>query len=381
MRKILSRFIGIILAICAMLLFVFSTCAISFRISATNVDTYKETLVNQNVYEDIIPYVIPAILEDNQLPLDFGTDFSIDHNDMDKFLTENDWREIAHELLPAEWLQTQIETILDRIFMLTQGDFSQVNQPADLDEVITRLRGEEARNVAGIIISAAPECTATQIRQLDNFKLGDNQTFPICKPTDSLYEKSTSILSTWFANIANRIEASLEQTPQEVIYQENLARFVYQLAQFDSQISLLFYLCPMALLTLIVIVAVRSLKSFGRWMGWSAILTGIIIVFLLFALQYLVFDAFDSVLRATTNIERFQAQLFAGLIRSLYDSMSNIMLIHIGVFIALGFVLLAVSSIAPSPDIAVPRGSVLITDDGRIISTSQSKRNPKKTAD
>jgi len=374
MGRFLSRTSAIFVVVLFIIVVSISSCTVAFRESLINIDTYKETLIEQKVYEDIIPYIIPAILRENQANLNSAESFSIDLNDIDRFMSIEDWRRVSDELIPAEWVQNQTESILDTIDRIKYGDFSRLENIIDLSEVVERLQGDAGKRASEIIIASAPDCSTQQILQLRQFDGQPNSVFPICNPPQLQKNKATNLISDWFYNVGIVIETQIRQENNSLSVPEEGAKVLNNLFQLDSQLSLLLLICPLSLIGLIILLAVRTLKSFGRWLGWSFILSGIFTLLLIFMSQVPVFASLDEVVTANTDIERFAAQIYASFLRSVYTEASGTMLILAGMMIGLGFILLVISVIGRSHHFIVPEGTVLVTEDGRIVSSTRPQR-------
>jgi len=374
MGRFLSRTSAIFVVVLFIIVVSISSCTVAFRESLINIDTYKETLIEQKVYEDIIPYIIPAILRENQANLNSAESFSIDLNDIDRFMSIEDWRRVSDELIPAEWVQNQTESILDTIDRIKYGDFSRLENIIDLSEVVERLQGDAGKRASEIIIASAPDCSTQQILQLRQFDGQPNSVFPICNPPQLQKNKATNLISDWFYNVGIVIETQIRQENNSLSVPEEGAKVLNNLFQLDSQLSLLLLICPLSLIGLIILLAVRTLKSFGRWLGWSFILSGIFTLLLIFMSQVPVFASLDEVVTANTDIERFTAQIYASFLRSVYTEASGTMLILAGMMIGLGFILLVISVIGRSHHFIVPEGTVLVTEDGRIVSSTRPQR-------
>ncbi len=371
MGRYISRAFAVFFVLLFILIASLSACTAAFRDTLINVDTYKQVFVEQDLYEDIVPYVIPAILRNSQETIGEDAEFLIDLNDIASVMTTENWRAVSEELIPAEWLQTQTESVLDTLNQISMGNLEQAGNIIDVTEVIERLQGQEGRNASKIIIASAPDCNARQVIQLRNFEGNPNETFPLCNPpTQNLRNRAEAIISQWFSQIGIVLNMELRQQDNALVIPEDYARLIYNLFQLDSQLSLLLLLCPLTLIGFIMVLAVRNLTSFGRWIGWTFIITGIITLFLIFTSQVPVFESFDDVVRASSEIERFEAQIYAGFARSVYQDASSTMLALAGGLIAIGFLLLAVSLLGRSHNYIVPEGSVLVTPDGKVISTA-----------
>lgn len=371
MGRMLSRAIAILIAFIFIIIASFSACTSAFRQSLFDVETYKQTLSNQNVYQDILPYVIPVLLENRQT--NNSTNMGIDLNDIDQFMSVEDWRSVSDELIPPEWLKTQTESILDSVDRIIDGDLSQRENVLDLSEVIQRLQGSAGQRASEIIIESAPDCTAQQLAQLRQFNSDRGDVLPICKPPPILRSSAETAIAKWFNNLGTNI-SQVQGNSTLVSIPEDVAHLIYQVFQLDAQLSFLLFLCPLSLIGLIILFAVRNLTSLGRWLGWSFILAGILTMLLIFSSQVPVFESFDDIASATTDVERFEAQIYAGFIRSVYSNASETMLFLAGSMIAVGFILLVISLFGRSHNLLVPEGSILVTEDGRVISATQPQQ-------
>jgi hypothetical protein len=122
-------------------------------------------------------------------------------------------------------------------------------------------------------------------------------------------------------------------------------------------------------LALIVILVVRSLRSFGSWIGWSVILSGIGIVVALMILQITAINSLTNVVTSTSSADQFEAEMGILLAQTLLSQISGSILGEAVLFVGIGLVLLFVSWIFSSRG-SSPGGSVIVLDDGRIISTT-----------
>lgn len=362
MGRFLSRASAVFVVFLFIIVVSISACTVAFRESLINVDTYKESLVEQKVYEDIIPYVIPALLRENQTDLNSNESFAIDLNDIDRFMSIEDWRLVSDELIPAEWVKNQTESILDTIDRIKQGDFSKLENIVDLSEVVARLQGDEGKRASEIIIASAPDCSTQQAIQLRQFDGQPDTVFPICNPPQLQKAKATNVISDWFYTVGIVIETQIRQQDDGLNVPEEGAKVIYNLFQLDSQLSLLLLICPLSLVGLIILLAVRTLKSFGRWLGWSFILSGIFTLLLIFMSQVPVFASLDEVVAANSDMERFTAQIYASFLRSVYTEASGTMLMLAGMMIGLGFILLLISVAVRSQNFLVPEGTILVTN-------------------
>ncbi len=369
----IRRSIGVILAGLAVILLTISACTVGVRSAVFNPDTYKDAFENQNFYREIIPLALPAILESAEREANDSNN-PIDFNNLSNTLSQEDWQIISDQLIPADWLQTQVEGTVDVVFLAFEGDFSGVGSSINFDPVIRRLSGDTAFGVAEYVISVAPDCTSLQIEQLEDASQGDVNNIPLCNPPDSLLPVSQTLVTSWLNQLGELLDQQRISLDEIFGFRRQDAQAAQLLAQLQSQITLMLYLCPLALIALVVAIVVRNLKGFGRWIGSTSIVSGGFLVLVLVFLQLVVIESFTEIFRAPNDLERFQAELSASFFRSMFSNMSGSLLLQAGLFIGIGFILIAISVLRHDSEDGIPRGSVIITDDGQIISTTSRQR-------
>ena len=365
----IRRSIGVILAGLAVILLTISACTVGVRSAFFNPDTYKDAFENQNFYREIIPLALPAILQSAERENN-NSNSPIDFNNLSNTLSPEDWQIISDQLIPADWLQRQVEGTVDVVFLAFEGDFSGVGSSVDFDPVIRRLSGDTAFEVAEYVISVAPDCSPQQERQLADFTPDNDLSIPLCNPPDNLLPVSQTLVTSWLNQLGDLLDQQRISLDEIFGFRRQDAQAAQLLAQLQSQITLMLYLCPLALIALIVTLLVRTLKGFGRWIGSTSLVSGGLLVVVLIFLQLIVIDSFTEIFRAPNDIERFQAELSASFFRSMFSNMSGSLLLQAGLFIAIGFILITISVLRHDSEDGIPRGSVIVTEDGQIISTA-----------
>jgi len=239
---------------------------------------------------------------------------------------------------------------------------------------MTILTGPSAERAVDYILRSAPDCTIQQniqIRAIANSANNRVQHLPICNPGAQNVETSRGILLDALEQWANHMSdhttvAELTELPNEdedVVTQLHLVYDTYQ------QLSWLSFLCPAGLLALIVAVVVRSLKGFGLWIGGASVVTGLVALIPLVLIPLILLEGMVESAQATSQIEQFQVQVAAGITRSAFSQLSGVVVMQAAAFVGIGFILFIIAVIAPSQP-AIPPGSVLVTADGQIISTT-----------
>jgi len=329
-----------------------------------NADTYKNGLNEQNIYPDIVPVALPAMIEAinedspaRNVPQDGRLTQVINR------LSPEDWRAVATELVPPQWLQQQTETMLDTLFAYFNGETDTLNLTFDMTVFRDGLIGEEGQRAAARIVSAAPACTPDEITQLQAIASGsaDENTLPICNPPDEYDETLSGVIQDTIESFGRGIEpttltlfeipALSEDEPLPApTSDESLLGLMWLRVFFQAWEGFvpLFYLCPAGLLALIVIIGVRSLKGFGQWVGWTGVLSGLLAMLPVFLLPLAILDGMAETLVARTGsaeLDLFQVRLATGLVNSAFSEISGPVLAQAGLLLVAGIALLVIASV------------------------------------
>lgn len=371
----LGRFASFVLMLIAIPLFVMAACSASFETALLSPATYESALSNEFVADNVIPLALPAIIEivDANDELLIRSEIPVDLRDLSDALTLEDWRVVTQQLAPSEWLQAQTTQIINILLSILSGNLDVLEQRIDVAELRERLRGEAADEAARTIIENAPRCSRTQIDRIRTIESGRSAVLPVCEPPAEYVDLSVTVITDWLGNVADLLgdDAPTVQTVLGVTNDD--VRVVGLLVDIDNQLLAISYLCPAALLALVVMFAVRSLKGFGRWLGWASIVISVALVAVIFLLQTFLLGAAGDLITEPSEIERFRAQVVFGIIRAAVEGATAIMLGHVFVFGVIGFALMVVGTLAPQPNVAQGGNTVLVTPDGQVISTASTR--------
>ena len=279
-----GRVVGFLLAVVAIPLFTMASCNLAVESTMLNPDTYKGAFEDQAVFDDLLPLAFPTIFAQGD-DID-QSDFPVDLQQVTSVLDTEGWRAVLGELVPASWLQARYDQFVDAWVGALRGDFSQLESDVDFSEIRDRLTGPEAQQAADALLSAVPDCSLAESRRIRDIANGAEELLPVCEPT-ILGQRITSmtILTEWFNALGRELPA--EPIPFNVLFdvQPDDVRVINLLFELDQSALLLFFLCPVALLSLIVIVAVRSLRGFGMWAGSISVGTAFTILISLVVFQ------------------------------------------------------------------------------------------------
>jgi hypothetical protein len=288
MRNI-GRGIAGILVVPSIALIVICAFTLAIVPAMANPENIKTALAEQEIYEDVVPSLLPALLDANR---NVETGFPLAFTDIRDNMSPDDWRAVANDLVPPPWVQTQFETALTGFYAYLDGAPT-ISYQLDLEPLAARLAGVEGERAARRITSLARPCQPDEInfiRELDQVDVETIQ-LPVCSPIDPddeltlreayiiVFEQLASLITEdaemFYAEgglgplgIVERVntdgsaqlELNLEDSPGDLLD----LRVFYQTYELYRP---LFFLFPLMMLSLIVTFGVHSLKGFGRWIG------------------------------------------------------------------------------------------------------------------
>lgn len=373
--EVFRKIISLILALITIPLLIMAACNLALEAAVFSRATYNAVLDDEILFENMLAEALPVVLtaSNNQINFAGTTQTPVRIQAIVVALEEKPeiWAEVTNLLIPSNWLQSTTIQLVDVIFGIVEGDLETIEQEVNLTEIRSRFRGREARQAANLIVTEAPNCSAEQLEVLDLIISSGEGTVPICNPQDEvLQNQAINLISLWFGFVAEDFGSDTIPISQMFEIDRDTARATnLVLNLIFKQAIILFYLCPMALLSIIVILTVRSLNGFGRWIGSVSVAVGILMLLLAFGLQIIVFGAIsEAFASSTTPAEELLARFSSALLRSILGESSTSLLLQAGISIGIGFVVLALAwYVGRNAD---DEGSmVLITEDGQIIST------------
>lgn len=375
---ILGRIAGVILILVAIPLFILAACNIAVDTTVRAPETYADVLANDAVFEDLLPVALPAIIQaannEGVDASDLEIDAPIKLIDVTAALSDEKWREVTNLLVSPAWLQERTTQLVNAMLSIVNGNLDVINEPFDLSDLRQRLAGDEAQQAAELVLNSAPECTQTQSDKIRTFIVTESGQLPICNPADAeLSQDSLNVVTQWFAETAQSLQSDIPTIGEFMSMNRDNARGIYLTFELLRQGLLLLYLCPMAILALVVMMTIRSPKGFGRWFGVTFIVAGLGVLFLLIMTQVIAFNVVSEFLNAQSELEEFTGRIGSEVVRAAFANASGTMLMITGIYIALGFILLVIAWMITRDD--DDEGEmVLISETGEIISTASQKR-------
>jgi hypothetical protein len=163
-------------------------------------ETIKSGLAEQNIYDDLLPIVLPALVN-NTTVLD--TNFPFDFEEIRANMGDDDWRAVTNELVPPEWLQVQLEAVIDGTYDYLRGA-PNISYEIDVETLLERLSGEPGQRAITRITTLSAPCTVEEVEQIraltTDAELG---AIPVCTPAnerdrarlESAYQRAFAILT------------------------------------------------------------------------------------------------------------------------------------------------------------------------------------------
>jgi hypothetical protein len=208
-----------------------------------------------------------------------------------EFMDAAAWRTIRWEVLPDEILVEWVSVTVDGTYAWIDADDRVPQITWDMAPLASRVASEHGVNAITTAYDALPPCTESQITdfkdRLSAAPEGTQVLYNLCEFPDpwhaDQFNDYIESLEDLVANVPAQFEltgelARIEDTqgvgPEALKSQLRLSRFLMTWAP----------LIPIALLLLILVFAIRSLKGLGRWWGFPLTLSSLIT--LIFALAY-----------------------------------------------------------------------------------------------
>lgn len=376
MRKILriiGRIVGLTIAAAIVVLVTIEIAIVAMVPALLNPDNLKSGLERQNVYEDLMPIVLPAFTNTNP---QFQGVLKID--DLRDNLSPGDWRAVTSEIMPPDWLQEQVEGVIDGIFAYLNGD-EVIQYDLDTESLRARLTGEPGSRAIERIVALARPCTGDDIAQIRSFDPdAPDANVPVCSPAnaedaDRLREQLALGLSQLAQQISEdegtvsrlafgpfsfreqiapdgSARLDLDFSSGEEAEATQAARIFYQSYDYFGPI---FIYAPLALLSLIVAITVRSPRGLLRWSGWTAMASSILTLFLLTILIIDLVQVPQAQDAANPNLPpellQLQERLTNGIFSAVMSQAGETMGVWVGGLFIVGGVMLLLSLVVPGP--------------------------------
>ncbi len=375
--RLLGRIFSIVLVLIIPLLLTAASCNLAVYNTMSNERTYRDAFADRSLLSDITPYAVPALMNVAGGKLkDYPG--SISPQKIVGSIGFESLSGILASVVSKTWMQDRFDQILRLFTGILSNDYTALDEMIDVESVRMNLEGDSGQAIALKIVNAAPRCTADQETQIQAFQDTSSGDFPICNPaSDNLKTFSTTHIAGWLADLGNQLQVVTAAQFYSLTSSE--ARGLHVLIKLEEQTSYVLYLCPGALLALIVFFTVRSFRSFGRWIGGSLLFSGVAVLIALVVIQIVFVNVFGAANNANNDANRLLLQIFVSLLRAGLGGMSQSMLLQAGLMILAGFGLIGLTVLVRRSELVSTGTTVLVTDDGQVISSTSLPNIPVET--
>ncbi|MAU09307.1 MAG: hypothetical protein CL607_05765 [Anaerolineaceae bacterium] len=344
--KWLARLFALMLVPCAILFFLLAAMDLAMSRAIFNADTYRAALSREQVYQELVPNLLSIMVDDAHNNPQHG--FPFDLATLSERLDDDDWHTITADLIPPTWIGEQVDLVIAVIDGVTRGQFGIIDQPIDLRPLKNSLTGPPKEAAVDALLATLPACSDDEVATMQQFFSGGDLLMPMCQPPETLYDAAASRISTWIESIGAQLPETVTLSSLDVEAIDLQAMNL--LVNINQQGIALLFVCPLAILSLIVLLVVQSLRSFGRWTGGIIMLSGLMVLVSLLGLQAITLNSLTANWQLADAQERFIGEIILALMRSAFLSSSATLLVIAAIFFSVGFVLLLMSIYGPSHD-------------------------------
>ena len=241
-----------------------------------------QTALGQQTYRDILGGIRPPSQQEIDAMAECGVGGSGGSGGAPAFfktLSQDQWASILRTLLPASWLQSQVESILTQGFQILEKPGAPLSITIDMREFKNRLTGPAGTDAVFQIIQPLPACPAGYLpTSLDPSQLLQ------CKPPDSLLAQLkpqiSKALTDATADIPDQLDVLKQLRDSGAVNVEALGLPVgpRQLLQVGRWVVRLSPILCVAILLIVTLLVVRSWKGFLRWWGYPLLAAGVAVL-------------------------------------------------------------------------------------------------------
>ena len=218
------------------------------------------------------------------------------------FMDRADWQTVKTEVLPPEILASWVTATVDGTYAWIDSADRVPQIIWDLTAFKARLNTEHGVNAIVVAYDNLPEpCTQAQ---LDDFQArlaatppGKETLYNLCKFPAPWHEDQFNDYVNSLHSVVNNAPIQFELTkelaaapdrggvgPEAIKQQLRWTRLAMQWA----------WVVPVALLLLVLLLAVRTLKDLGRWWGWPLLVGGVFVLLPALAYRWLITSLFAA---------------------------------------------------------------------------------------
>lgn len=387
--KFIARFLAVFLALLIILATIVVMLLSSIEHTLLNPLTSKQAFVKNKVYErlpavaarefSLVKNLLAGPCAEARLPTDAETQiarncFNQSGNSsrptgklgpegtaLLNGMSSRQWEALIHHLFPADELQAMTESTLDETIGYFHGETDSVQMP--LVHLKARLTDKADEELTVLLLESQPHCNAEQQAQIEDVDRNGTGAPPIfCSAAGETQLQLSTELQRRLKNVSAELpdNAIIIKSPAPSI-SVGLHRFFGKDRQSALQkINMARphgLLLPFALLLLMTLFAVRSLRGWMRWWGIPLFIAGLIT--LLFGMvTFFMFDWFWTkyiLLYLPSALSSGFGEISQDVAHSLTNDLAKWIMLEAGLItlLALG-ILYASSFVKPPPDPSLP---------------------------
>lgn len=352
----MRKFFAVVFSLIFIVLSPLAVYAYSLKVTLLNPTFYKSTLARHGVYERALDAASEQL-------------FSPEGQPLVPFISLEELQSVAKKVITPDWLQLQVEMIIDRAFVwfYSDEDIREVQLAIELTD-LKRRAAEQFQEIIRQKYDSLSECTLQDLRELEKrFQDGDLSSLP-CRPpgfsVDQLLEQfdinqflkgvpdQLDLMAVLKGEVALSLgEGGAPLAGQPKMNVEEIFTRLTEARAIAHQVltGLIVLLVSLGLLFVFTILLVmKSLRSVVRWAGVNLLIPGLILSSSFFVLQRLFNQFLDSKMQG----ERFPPEVLP-VLRSVADGTFTTLTtpVEVAGFVAfgLGFILLVISFIIKKP--------------------------------
>jgi len=399
---VILKFIAILLAAFTVITTIFILLLMSFNRTILNRQIVRQAFIKNHVYERIPAELSKEFLLAKSFLIDPCTeagdassciiDGSLDGTVSGGWLgmegaafinnlNQDQWKNLVVYLIPPADLQASTESTTDEFIAYFRGATNAVTMPLAI--VKTRLTEITDEELTMLLLDARPACTVEQQALIMSGEISELGSAPIFCPATG---GTSQVL---LLDLRRRLTAIAAEVPEQITFikppspsnppglQKVIGADLQSTLQKINANSQNLLFLPFALLLLVTVFCVRSLRGLLRWWGIPIFIASLITLIL----GAVLFFAFDQIWLNYISTD-FPPILITGLGDIIYDvthSLANdlskqiMFLAGIVTLVALGIILIS-NRVPPPPDPSLPPLAQPGTPGGPVLNLDRKKK-------
>jgi len=287
---------------------------------------------------------LEGIIQGNVLAREIFNTFSGGEDEIGRYfeyLSPGEREEILLALVPPHWIEDQFSECIREFFAWLDSDHDLPKLALDLTPLKAQLLGGGINTFVDVVVDSWPSCKPDQVETMQQaFFEGGSLPKELCEPPEPMRSRVVDLASIGF-------EEQVRLLPEDVPLIEPGAPIENYLAvkeqlRFFRAITLWGWMLPLSLLGLIMALAIRKWRDFGRWWGVPLLLGGVGTLFIAFVMSAVREELITSWVTNIIPVGGFQDILHTGL-DALYGAGLRPLWFQVFMVVGIGLVLWLVS--------------------------------------